>query len=108
MALTGPTASAHSLETVTAIRSPFFNPTAKGTLEKRIDSLPAAMGVTPAMKEWAHQIRHLGNDAAHEDDPFSKEEADSLQAFTELFLTYVFTLPGMLAARKPTAKTTAP
>jgi hypothetical protein len=75
--------------------------TGKGSLQKRIDNLPEAAGVTPAMKEWAHQIRHLGNDAAHEDDPFTEEEAKSLQAFTELFLTYAFTLPGMLKARKP-------
>jgi hypothetical protein len=80
--------------------------TGKGSLQKRIDTLPAETGVTPAMKEWAHQIRHLGNDAAHEDDPFTEEEAKSLQAFTELFLTYAFTLPGMLAARKPPAPVT--
>jgi hypothetical protein len=79
-----------------------IDPTGKGTLEKRIDNLPAATGVTPPMKEWAHEIRDLGNDAAHEEDPFTEAEAKSLQAFTELFLQYVFTLPGMLAARKPT------
>jgi hypothetical protein len=70
-------------------------------LEKRINALPPETGVTPAMKQWAHQIRRLGNEAAHEEAPFSKEEAESLQAFTELFLTYAFTLPGMLKARKP-------
>jgi hypothetical protein len=83
-----------------------LDPEGKGTLQNRIDSLPEATGVTPAMKEWAHQIRHLGNDAAHEDDPFTEEEAKNLQAFTELFLTYAFTLPGMLKARKPPAPIT--
>ena len=82
-----------------------IDPNGKGTLEKRIDNLPPATGVTPAMLSWAHEIRHLGNDAAHEEDPFSEAEAKALQAFTELFLTYVFTLPGMLAARKAAAKT---
>ena len=77
-----------------------INPAGKGSLEKRIDNLPESTGITAAMKEWAHQIRHLGNDAAHEDDPFSPEEANALQSFTELFLTYAFTLPGMLAARR--------
>jgi hypothetical protein len=80
-----------------------LDPTGKGTLEKRIDNLPTDKDVTPAMKEWAHQIRHLGNDAVHEEDPFTEAEAKSLQAFTELFLTYAFTLPGMLEARKPQA-----
>lgn len=77
-----------------------LNQSGKGTLQQRIDNLPAAVAITPAMKEWAHQIRELGNDAAHEEDPFTEDEAKTLQAFTELFLTYTFTLPGMLEARK--------
>jgi hypothetical protein len=77
-----------------------LDPNGKGNLEKRIDHLPEVTGVTPAMKTWAHEIRRLGNDAAHEEDPFTQAEAKSLQAFTEVFLTYAFTLPGMLEARK--------
>lgn len=77
-----------------------LDPSGKGTLQQRIENLPAALGITPAMKEWAHQIRELGNDAAHEEDPFTEDDAKALQAFSELFLTYTFTLPGMLAARK--------
>jgi hypothetical protein len=77
-----------------------LDPSGKGTLQHRIDNLPAAIAITPAMKEWAHQIRELGNDAAHEEDPFTEEEATTLQAFTELFLTYTFTLPSMVTARK--------
>jgi hypothetical protein len=80
-----------------------LDPSGKGVLQKRIDNLPTALGVTPAMKEWAHEIRELGNDAAHEEDPFTGDEAKTLQAFTELFLTYTFTLPGMLVARKAAA-----
>lgn len=37
-----------------------LDPKTKGTLEVRINSLPPTLGVTPAMKEWAHEIRHLG------------------------------------------------
>ena len=82
-----------------------IDPDGKGTLEKRINALPSETGITPPMKGWAHEIRHLGNDAAHEDEPFTDGEAKSLQSFTELFLTYAFTLPGMLAARHPTEGT---
>jgi hypothetical protein len=78
-----------------------IHPEGKGTLEKRIDGLPDAIGITPAMKDWAHSIRDLGNDAAHEEEPFLEGEAKALQAFTETFLTYAFTLPGMIEARKP-------
>jgi hypothetical protein len=83
------------------------DPEGKGTLERRIDTLPPATGITPAMKEWAHHIRRLGNDAAHEEEPFEEAEARGLQSFTELFLTYAFTLPGMLAERYPPAATGA-
>jgi hypothetical protein len=82
----------------TALRR--LDPSGKGTLQQRIDHLPAELSITPAMKEWAHQIRELGNDAAHEEDPFTEDEARALHAFSELFLTYTFTLPGMFAARK--------
>lgn len=77
------------------------HPEGRGTLERRIDTLPDNIGITPAMKEWAHNIRDLGNDAAHEDEPFQENEAKDLQSFSELFLTYAFTLPGMIEARKP-------
>ena len=85
-----------------------IHPEGKGTLQRRIDELPDATGVTPAMKEWAHQIRHLGNDATHEEEPFSDDEVKALQSFTELFLTYAFTLPGMVATRKPTPEDVPP
>jgi hypothetical protein len=77
-----------------------IHPEGRGTLQKRIDALPSDLGITPAMKEWAHEIRDLGNDAAHEEEPFSESEAKALHAFAEMFLTYAFTLPGMLAERK--------
>jgi hypothetical protein len=80
-----------------------IDPSGRGTLEKRINDLPEVTGITPSMKEWAHHIRRLGNDAAHEDEPFLEREALDLQSFTELFLTYAFTLPGMLAERRPEA-----
>ena len=73
----------------------------KGTLARRIDDLPPETGVTPSMKTWAHEIRTLGNEAAHEDEPFDEDSTKDLQSFTEVFLMYAFTLPGMLAARHP-------
>lgn len=77
-----------------------IHPEGKGTLQKRIDALPQHLGITPAMREWGHEIRDLGNEAAHEDEPLSKAQARALHFFTEMFLTYAFTLPGMLDQRK--------
>jgi hypothetical protein len=62
-----------------------LHPEGKGTLERRIDNLPDTIGIAPAMKEWAHEIRRLRNDAAHEEEPFLLDEARALQSFTELF-----------------------
>ncbi|MFT8245187.1 DUF4145 domain-containing protein [Roseomonas sp. BN140053] len=77
-----------------------LHPEGKGTLQRRIENLPIETGVTPTMREWADEIRSLGNDAAHEETEFTEAEAKALQAFTEVFLTYAFTLPGQLKARK--------
>jgi hypothetical protein len=70
-----------------------------GTLQKRIDVLPPDIA-TPAMKEWAHHIRLDANEATHEVDEFTEDEAKKLQLFTEMFLTYAFTLPAMLPRAK--------
>lgn len=82
-----------------------LDPSGKGTLKDRIDKLPADVGVTLSMREWAHEIRLLGNEAAHDDDPFTANEAADLQMFTELFLTYVFTLPLKLKERRRSEQT---
>jgi len=71
----------------------------KGKLQPRIDELAAKHAITPAMQEWAHAIRLDGNEAAHEEEPFDKETCEALKSFTELFLMYAFTLPGMLKER---------
>jgi hypothetical protein len=73
---------------------------AKKTLYQRIEALEAGRKITPQMKEWAHAIRIDGNDAAHDIDLFSEEEATRLCSFTEMFLQYTFTMPGMLAERR--------
>jgi hypothetical protein len=73
------------------------HPTApKGdNLNTRIDNLSPDVA-TPAMKKWAHHIRLDANDAAHEIEEFSEEDAKQLHVFAEMFLTYAFTLPKML------------
>jgi hypothetical protein len=51
---------------------------------------------TPAMKEWATHVRLDANDAAHDPEDYSEEDARTLHVFAEMFLTYAFTLPAML------------
>ena len=72
-------------------------PEIKGTLQQRIKKAADQRELTPDLAEWADQIRLDGNEAAHDEKPFSEEDAKRLQTFTNLVLIYLFTLPGMLA-----------
>ena len=72
-------------------------------LDKRIEGLPPDIA-TPAMKEWAHQVRLDANEATHEPEEFSEDDAKKLRIFAEMFLTYAFTLPAMLARAKEPPK----
>ena len=73
-----------------------LNPDAKGKLYNRIEALADKNLITPDLKKWAHIIRDDGNEAAHEEEPTSPEFAKELLDFTELFLMYTFTMPGMV------------
>jgi Domain of unknown function (DUF4145) len=74
-----------------------------GNIRDRIDALAAKDLLTPDLMEWAHQVRLGGNDAAHDEDPYTPEEAEELLSFAELYLTYVYSLPGRLKARRERA-----
>ena len=73
-----------------------FPEDSKGSLYERISRAAERHDLTPGLAEWAHKIRLDGNDAAHGEDPFSEEDAQRLQVFTELVFRYLFTLPGMM------------
>jgi hypothetical protein len=70
-----------------------IDPKLKGKMYDRIEKLAAENKLTPSLKDWAHGIRLDGNDASHDEDAFTKPEADEMHAFTQLVLTYLFTLP---------------
>jgi hypothetical protein len=72
----------------------------KGTLYDKINSMSSNNFITKNLAEWAHEIRAFGNEAAHEIVTPSKDDALEIVGFTELFLIYVFTLPGELSLRR--------
>ena len=79
-------------------------PDTKGRLYDRIVQAAKQNKLTPELAEWAHHIRILGANAAHEDDPFLEEDTHDAANFTNLILQYLYTLPGDLeAARNRTA-----
>lgn len=70
-------------------------------LEKRIDKLHAEGLITKDLKEWAHKIRLEGNEAVHEIEEPTKEQATELALFTEMVLMYLYTLPEKVKANLP-------
>lgn len=70
-----------------------FEEAGRGNLKQRIDALAAAGKITAELQTLAHRVRIAGNEAAHDDDDFTQDQATQLHEFTSLFLTYVFTLP---------------
>lgn len=86
-----------ALESATKILDPEAT---KMPLIKRIDALVASGKLTADMAQWAHEVRIGGNEAAHEDEPFSETEAQDLKNFVENFLRYAFTLPSAVRRRE--------
>lgn len=69
-------------------------------LSKRITMLFSKGKITEDMKDWAHIVRIDSNGAIHSDEEFTKEEAEQILGFTEVFLMYSFTLPAMIEKRR--------
>lgn len=76
------------------------HPEIKGLLAPRIAQLTKLGLLPPAMKDWADQIRLIGNDGAHEPEGVSLEDLKPMRGFTEAFLRYFITLPFEVALRR--------
>lgn len=65
----------------------------RGNLQEKLDSLKASGHIDSRLVKWAHCIRILGNEAAHDTDMMvtKEDEKDALE-FTEALLLYVFLL----------------
>ena len=73
-------------------------------LKPRIDWLHAEAKLTDELQAGAHLMREEGNDAAHKEEPYTPEEAKDLRYLTEVFLMYIFTIPGKIAERQSGTK----
>lgn len=70
-----------------------IGPETSGTFYQRINTLAGHGKLTPALAEWAHSVRELGNEAAHDGDEPSKSDTDDLGAFSRVLLEYLYTMP---------------
>ena len=63
------------------------------SLYARIEKLAKAGKLTESLKDWAHDLRLFGNDALHEIEGVSRNEATQAHELTRFTLTYLYTLP---------------
>jgi hypothetical protein len=64
------------------------------TFFKRLEWLHDNHAITPDIRSWADHVRVEGNAALHDPEQFNEQDAKALRFFTEMFLRYVFELPG--------------
>ncbi|WP_313026703.1 DUF4145 domain-containing protein [Brucella sp.] len=76
------------------------HPDVTGNLLQRIDKLAAKNLIPEAMKDWAHEIRLIGNDGAHGIDGVTREELTASRGFTDAFLRYLISLPEEVRLRR--------
>lgn len=64
-----------------------------GTLQAKLDTLSKRGTIDARLASWAHGVRAVGNEAAHNTDAeLSKDDARDALDFTEAILTYVYVL----------------
>lgn len=68
----------------------------KLNLYQRIEKLAEAKKLTDSLKEWAHDLRIVGNDAVHEIDGVEEKEAIQAHELTRFILIYLYTLPAQV------------
>ncbi len=74
-------------------------------LQDQIDWLFAQGIVTKDLKEWAHEVRFVGNNAAHpkkpeNDQPISKEDAEDILQLLDQFCQVLYVAPAIAEERK--------
>jgi hypothetical protein len=64
------------------------------TFFERLQWLHDQNRITADIRSWADHVRIEGNNALHDPEDFREGDATPLRLFTEMFLRYVFELPG--------------
>jgi hypothetical protein len=85
----------------------------RGTLKSQVDDLGTKGVLHPLMADWSHEVRELGNDAAHpEPDALATgpQDAKDIVNFLDFLLFYLYDLPKQIGEYRkrnsPAAATT--
>ena len=70
------------------------------TLNDRIDWVANKGWIAPALQDWSHAVRLVGNEI-HDEEGATEGEVKDVAILCEALLTYLFTLPKMIAKRQP-------
>lgn len=66
-------------------------------LFQKIENLEVKRLIPPAMRDWAHHVRKIGNGGAH-GEMSTEDDARQSVYFAEMLLTYLYSLPKMMEA----------
>jgi hypothetical protein len=75
----------------------------KISLQQRLDRLCENHIIPQTIADWGHEVRVVGNDAVHDDEKISKEDAAAVRDFALTYLRYAYELPGDIAERRAQA-----
>jgi hypothetical protein len=70
------------------------------TIGPRIEKLAKDGKLTTDIAEWSRTVKDVGNAAAHDEEPISRDELTQLRNFSEMLLRYLFSLPGAVKKRR--------
>jgi hypothetical protein len=76
------------------------HPEVSGLLAGRIAKLVLDGLLPPPMKDWADQIRWIGNDGAHDPEGVTRDELIAMRGFTDAFLRYFISIPFEVSFRQ--------
>lgn len=76
----------------------------KKDLTKRINDLFEGGKIAKSLKEWAHQIRSIGQYHKHRYISCDESDCADLRSFVEMFLRYTFSIPGQIEDRRKRMK----
>ena len=62
-------------------------------LEKKIEWLNEERIITPMLYEWAHSLRHWGNDAIHDMEPIDMNDANEIVQFARYMIEHLYVQP---------------
>ncbi|MBB3910850.1 DUF4145 domain-containing protein [Sphingomonas desiccabilis] len=76
-------------------------PQENGMLDAKLKKLVREKRLPEAIGDWAHEVRLIGNDGAHDLEGVSQGDLLDAKAFIDTVLKYLFTLPAQIASRRP-------